>query len=138
MNPIFPGVSCFLGDPIVDIGCSWGRWTIAGAQAGHRVIGIDTRLRALHVALSASPCRQRLGELRQGVISSMMVFPFSASGRPNPLTHCPLIAIPATHPPGQVTVTNLRKRGEQATTRAWVLLIEEHKASLMRHLSVLP
>jgi SAM-dependent methyltransferase len=48
----FPGG--FLGDPILDIGCNWGRWTIAGAQAGHRMIGVDNRLRALLCAQELS------------------------------------------------------------------------------------
>jgi SAM-dependent methyltransferase len=48
----FPGG--FLGDPVLDIGCSWGRWTIGGAQAGHRMIGVDIRLQALLCAQALS------------------------------------------------------------------------------------
>lgn len=35
------------GVTVLDIGCNWGRWAIAGAKAGYRVIGVDIHLRAL-------------------------------------------------------------------------------------------
>ena len=33
--------------PLLDIGCSWGRWSIAAARAGHRVVACDIHLQAL-------------------------------------------------------------------------------------------
>ena len=35
--PLGPGE----GGSLLDIGCNWGRWTIAAAQAGYRVTGVD-------------------------------------------------------------------------------------------------
>lgn len=35
---------------VVDIGCNWGRWTIAGALAGRKMVGVDVHLRSLLVA----------------------------------------------------------------------------------------
>lgn len=38
------------GEVLVDIGCSWGRWTIAAARAGYAVWGVDVHLDALWAA----------------------------------------------------------------------------------------
>jgi SAM-dependent methyltransferase/uncharacterized protein YbaR (Trm112 family) len=38
------------GRSLVDIGCNWGRWTIAAARRGYRPIGIDPSLQALLAA----------------------------------------------------------------------------------------
>jgi SAM-dependent methyltransferase len=38
------------GDLLLDIGCNWGRWTIAASRAGFRVIGIDPMLDLLLTA----------------------------------------------------------------------------------------
>ena len=46
--PHFPNV--FPSGYILDVGCNWGRWSIAGALAGYRVVGIDIHLRSLLVA----------------------------------------------------------------------------------------
>jgi SAM-dependent methyltransferase len=35
---------------LLDIGCNWGRWTIAAAQAGFRATGIDPKEKALAAA----------------------------------------------------------------------------------------
>ena len=43
--PDFP--RAFGGGKVLDIGCSWGRWTIAGALAGYPMIGMDIQLEAL-------------------------------------------------------------------------------------------
>jgi SAM-dependent methyltransferase len=34
----------------LDVGCNWGRWTIAGALAGRRMVGVDIHLEGLLVA----------------------------------------------------------------------------------------
>lgn len=46
------------GKLVVDIGCSWGRWSIAAARAGFRPIGVDVHLDAL---LAAARVSRQLG-----------------------------------------------------------------------------
>lgn len=46
------------GKLLVDLGCSWGRWTISAARAGFRPIGMDVHLDALSAAARVS---QQLG-----------------------------------------------------------------------------
>jgi SAM-dependent methyltransferase/uncharacterized protein YbaR (Trm112 family) len=43
--PNFP--TEFEAGQVLDIGCNWGRWSIAGARAGYRMVGIDIHLRSL-------------------------------------------------------------------------------------------
>lgn len=50
--PDFPAMPA---GSLLDIGCNWGRWSIAAALAGHRVVGVDVHLESLFVA-------QRLAE----------------------------------------------------------------------------
>ena len=38
------------GELLLDIGCNWGRWTIAAAQRGYRPIGIDPSFEAIVAA----------------------------------------------------------------------------------------
>jgi SAM-dependent methyltransferase len=38
------------GKTVVDVGCSWGRWSVAAAQAGYRPIGVDVHVDALAAA----------------------------------------------------------------------------------------
>jgi SAM-dependent methyltransferase len=38
------------GEVLVDIGCSWGRWSVAAARAGYRPIGVDVHVDALAAA----------------------------------------------------------------------------------------
>jgi SAM-dependent methyltransferase/uncharacterized protein YbaR (Trm112 family) len=71
----FPGGS--LGDPILDIGCSWGRWTIAGAHAGHRMIGVDIHLRALLCAQELSR-KVVSGQMPTFVLADARMLPFAA------------------------------------------------------------
>lgn len=39
---------------LVDVGCGWGRWTIAAARAGFRPIGLDVHIDALAAAIRVS------------------------------------------------------------------------------------
>jgi 2-polyprenyl-3-methyl-5-hydroxy-6-metoxy-1,4-benzoquinol methylase len=49
--PEWPGrIAGKRGEVLIDIGCSWGRWTIAGARAGYEAWGIDVHLDALWAA----------------------------------------------------------------------------------------
>jgi SAM-dependent methyltransferase/uncharacterized protein YbaR (Trm112 family) len=43
--PLSPG-----GGLLVDIGCNWGRWSLAAAKRGYRVIGVDPQLGAVLAA----------------------------------------------------------------------------------------
>jgi len=43
--PDFPQYAA--GTTLLDVGCNWGRWTIAGAEAGYKVVGVDIHLEAL-------------------------------------------------------------------------------------------
>ncbi|HTP69571.1 MAG TPA: methyltransferase domain-containing protein [Dongiaceae bacterium] len=38
------------GKTLVDIGCSWGRWSIAAVRAGYRPVGVDVHVDALAAA----------------------------------------------------------------------------------------
>lgn len=38
------------GETLLDIGCNWGRWTLAAAKRGYRAIGIDPHLDAILAA----------------------------------------------------------------------------------------
>jgi 2-polyprenyl-3-methyl-5-hydroxy-6-metoxy-1,4-benzoquinol methylase len=42
-------------ETLVDIGCSWGRWSIAAARAGFAVWGVDVHLDALWAARRTTP-----------------------------------------------------------------------------------
>ena len=44
------------GEALLDIGCGWGRWTIAAARKGYRAVGLDPALR--HVLAARRVCRQ--------------------------------------------------------------------------------
>ena len=44
------------GAPLLDIGCNWGRWSIAAARHGYLVVGIDPSLEAVLAARRV--CRQ--------------------------------------------------------------------------------
>ena len=48
--PLEPG----RGRWLLDIGCGWGRWSIAAARKGYRVVGIDSALEAAHAATRVS------------------------------------------------------------------------------------
>jgi SAM-dependent methyltransferase/uncharacterized protein YbaR (Trm112 family) len=44
--PLAPG----RGNWLLDLGCNWGRWCIAAARKGYRVVGVDPQLGALMAA----------------------------------------------------------------------------------------
>ncbi|GEM_PF-4423915 len=49
--PEWPGrIAGKRGEVLIDIGCGWGRWTIAGARAGYEAWGVDVHLDALWAA----------------------------------------------------------------------------------------
>jgi SAM-dependent methyltransferase len=74
--PEFPEV--FGDGSILDIGCNWGRWSIAGAKAGYRMIGIDIHLKSL---LCAQWLSRRLSPGNEPifVLADARHMPFSAA-----------------------------------------------------------
>jgi len=70
--PFLPGE----GKLLVDVGCSWGRWTMAAARAGYRPIGMDVHLDALAAATRVS---QQLGIKTDFVCAGAEALPFQAA-----------------------------------------------------------
>jgi len=62
------------GDTFLEIGCSWGRWTIAAARKGYRVVGIDPSLKGVLAARRV--CRQ-LGIEGHFLVADGRFLPFS-------------------------------------------------------------
>lgn len=67
--PIPPGRGLFL-----DIGCSWGRWTIAAQRRGYSAVGIDPSLGAV---LAARRVAGQLGEAARFVVGDARYLPFA-------------------------------------------------------------
>ncbi len=63
------------GARLLDIGCNWGRWTIAAAQAGYRPIGLDPSLRAV---LAARRVSKQLGVEADFVVGDARFLPFES------------------------------------------------------------
>jgi len=63
------------GRTLVDVGCNWGRWTIAAARRGYRPIGVDPSLRAVRAAKRV--CLQ-LGIEANFVVGDARYLPFAA------------------------------------------------------------
>ena len=64
------------GQPLLDIGCSWGRWTLAAAQRGYRAIGIDPSLGAVMAARRVS---RQLNLRAMFVVGDARFLPFRAA-----------------------------------------------------------
>ena len=71
------------GRILLDVGCSWGRWSIAGAQQGYLAVGIDPSLGAV---LAAKRLAGRFGLQAAFVVGDATALPFakSASTSPSP------------------------------------------------------
>src|SRR5262249_16218759 len=63
------------GRTLIDVGCNWGRWTIAAVRRGYRAIGVDPSLRALRAAKRV--CLQ-LGIEANFVVGDARYLPFAA------------------------------------------------------------
>jgi len=70
--PFLPGQ----GKVMVDVGCGWGRWTVAAARAGYRSIGTDVHLDALAAATRVS---QQLGVDADFVCAGADSLPFQTA-----------------------------------------------------------
>jgi ubiquinone/menaquinone biosynthesis C-methylase UbiE/uncharacterized protein YbaR (Trm112 family) len=62
------------GERLLDIGCNWGRWSIAAAQKGYRVVGIDPSLDAV---LAARRVSKQLGVETDFVVGDARCLPFA-------------------------------------------------------------
>jgi ubiquinone/menaquinone biosynthesis C-methylase UbiE/uncharacterized protein YbaR (Trm112 family) len=62
------------GERLLDIGCNWGRWSIAAAQKGYQPIGIDPSLDAV---LAARRVSKQLGVETNFVVGDARFLPFS-------------------------------------------------------------
>ena len=64
------------GRTLVDVGCNWGRWTIAAARRGYRPIGVDPSLQAVMAARAV--CEQ-LGIAADFVVGDARHLPLRSS-----------------------------------------------------------
>lgn len=62
------------GERLLDIGCNWGRWSIAAAQKGYQSIGIDPSLNAV---LAARRVSKQLGVETNFVVGDARFLPFA-------------------------------------------------------------
>jgi 2-polyprenyl-3-methyl-5-hydroxy-6-metoxy-1,4-benzoquinol methylase len=61
------------GKIVVDVGCSWGRWSVAAARAGYFPVGLDVHIDALAAATRVS---RQLGVETAQVCGDVEVLPF--------------------------------------------------------------
>jgi SAM-dependent methyltransferase/uncharacterized protein YbaR (Trm112 family) len=62
------------GERLLDVGCNWGRWSIAAAQKGYQPVGIDPSLRAVQAAKRVS---KQLGVKTDFVVGDARCLPFA-------------------------------------------------------------
>lgn len=67
--PLPPGE----GRRLLDVGCSWGRWSLAAADAGYRVVGVDPSLGAV---MAARRVARELGVPNHYVVGDARHLPF--------------------------------------------------------------
>ena len=60
---------------LLDIGCNWGRWTLAAARSGHEAVGLDPQLGAV---LAARRVASQLGLKARFVVGDARHLPFRA------------------------------------------------------------
>jgi ubiquinone/menaquinone biosynthesis C-methylase UbiE len=61
------------GELLLDVGCSWGRWSIAASRRGYEAVGIDPSLGAV---LAASRVARALGARAHFVVGDARFLPF--------------------------------------------------------------
>ena len=62
------------GQSLLDLGCNWGRWSIAAAQLGYMVVGIDPQLGAI---MAARRVNQELGLSIKYIVADARYLPFA-------------------------------------------------------------
>ncbi len=63
------------GERMLDVGCNWGRWSIAAAQKGYRPVGLDPSLKAI---LAARRIALQLGLEAQFIVGDSRFLPFES------------------------------------------------------------
>jgi SAM-dependent methyltransferase/uncharacterized protein YbaR (Trm112 family) len=61
------------GERLLDIGCNWGRWSIAAAKKGYKPVGFDPSLRAV---LAARRVARQLGTAADFIVGDARFLPF--------------------------------------------------------------
>jgi SAM-dependent methyltransferase/uncharacterized protein YbaR (Trm112 family) len=64
------------GKIFLDIGCSWGRWCIAAARKGYKVVGVDPSLGAI---MAAKRVARQLGVEAEFIVGDARFLPFANS-----------------------------------------------------------
>jgi ubiquinone/menaquinone biosynthesis C-methylase UbiE/uncharacterized protein YbaR (Trm112 family) len=64
------------GKLLLDVGCSWGRWSIAAARLGYNAVGIDPSLGAV---LAARRVAQKLGVEAKFIVADARFLPFRSA-----------------------------------------------------------
>lgn len=62
------------GKRLLDVGCNWGRWTVAAAMKGYKPVGIDPSLKALLAARNVS---RQMGVSVDLVVADARYLPFA-------------------------------------------------------------
>jgi SAM-dependent methyltransferase len=62
------------GRAVLDLGCNWGRWTIAAARSGYRAVGLDPSLPAVQAAYDVA---NQLGVQADFVVGDARFLPFA-------------------------------------------------------------
>jgi SAM-dependent methyltransferase len=62
------------GRRLLDLGCNWGRWTIAAVRSGYRVVGLDPLLPAVQAAYDVA---NQLGVQADFVVGDARYLPFA-------------------------------------------------------------
>jgi 2-polyprenyl-3-methyl-5-hydroxy-6-metoxy-1,4-benzoquinol methylase len=68
--PLRPGS----GELLLDIGCNWGRWSIAAARAGYRAVGVDPSFEAV---VAARRIARQLGVQARYLVADARRLPFA-------------------------------------------------------------
>lgn len=64
------------GKLLLDVGCSWGRWSIAAARKGYRVVGVDPSLGAVAAARRVAA---QLGVANTYIVGDARYLPFASA-----------------------------------------------------------
>ena len=64
------------GELFLDVGCNWGRWSVAAARLGYRVVGVDPHLEAIQAATRVA---RELGVDARYVVGDARYLPFQSN-----------------------------------------------------------